>query len=108
MIILILGVFHHFCKSARSASRQREKFMESLHSDCSATYLLIIWVEKIIPLGMKSKQKPYPSIVFLSIFPSSEHLIILRHAQSLIEFRIAARFEFCAETNFQQKIQRHR
>ena len=62
MITLILGVFHHFCKSARSASRQRENFMESLHSD-----LLIIWVEKIIPLGMKSKQKPYPSIVFLSI-----------------------------------------
>ena len=64
MITLILGVFHHFCKSARSASRQRENFMESLHSDGSATYLLIIWVEKIIPLGMKSKQKPYPSIVF--------------------------------------------
>ena len=68
MITLILGVFHHFCKSARSASRQHENFMESLHSDGSATYLLIIWVEKIIPLGMKSKQKPYPSIVFLSIF----------------------------------------
>ena len=28
-------------------SRQREHFMESLHSDGSATYLLIIWVEKI-------------------------------------------------------------
>ena len=41
--------------------------MESLRSDGSATYLLIIWVEKIIPLAMKSKQKPYPSIVFLSI-----------------------------------------
>ena len=41
--------------------------MESLHSDGSATYLLIIWVEKNIPLGMKTKQKPYPSIVFLSI-----------------------------------------
>ena len=68
MITLILGVFHHFCKSARSASRQRENFIESLHSDGSATYLLIIWVEKIISLGMKSKQKPYPSIVFLSIF----------------------------------------
>ena len=67
MITLILGVFHHFCKSARSASRQRENFMESLHSNGSATYLLIIWVEKIIPLGIKSKQKPYPSIVFLSI-----------------------------------------
>ena len=67
MITSILGVFHNFCKSARSASRQRENFMESLHSDGSATYLLIIWVEKIIPLGMKSKQKPYPSIVFLSI-----------------------------------------
>ena len=60
MITLILGVFHHFCKSARSAS------LESLHSDGSATYLLIIWVEKIIPLAMKSKQKPYPSIVFSS------------------------------------------
>ena len=46
MITLILGVFHHFCKSARSASRQRENFMKSLHSDGSATYLLIIWVEK--------------------------------------------------------------
>ena len=68
MITLILGVFHHFCKSAISASRQRENFMESLHSDSSATYLLIIWAEKIIPLAMKSKQKPYPSIVFLSIF----------------------------------------
>ena len=68
MITLILGVFHHFCKSASSASRQRENFMESLHSDGSATYLLIIWVEKIIPLGMKSKQKPYHSIVFLSIY----------------------------------------
>ena len=68
MITLILGVFHHFCKSARSASRQRENFVESLHSGDSATYLLIIWVEKVIPLSMKSKQKPYPSIVFLSIF----------------------------------------
>ena len=67
MITLILGVFHHFCKSARSASRQREKFMESLHSDGFATYLLIIRVTKIIPSAMKSKQKPYPSIVFLSI-----------------------------------------
>ena len=46
MITLILGVFHHFCKSARSASRQCENFMASLHSDGSATYLLIIWVEK--------------------------------------------------------------
>ena len=60
-------MFQRFCKSARSASRQRENFMESLHSDGSATYLLIIWVEKIIPLTMKSKQIPYPSIVFLSI-----------------------------------------
>ena len=68
MITLILGVFHHFCKSARSASRQRENFRESLHSDGSATYLLINWEEKIIPLAMKSKQKPYPSTVFLSIF----------------------------------------
>ena len=68
MITLILGVFHHFCKSARIASRQCENFMESLHSDDSATYLLIIWAEKMIPLAMKSKQKPYPSIVFLSIF----------------------------------------
>ena len=33
-------------------------------SDGSTTYLLIIWVEKTIPEGMKSKQKPYPSIVF--------------------------------------------
>ena len=71
MITLILGVFHHFCKSARSASRQRENFMESLHSDGSATYLLIIWAEKIIPLAMKSKQKTYPSIVFLSILGHS-------------------------------------
>ena len=64
----VSGVFQRFCKSARSASRQCENFMESLHSDGSATYLLIILVEKIIPLTMKSKQKPYPSIVFLSIF----------------------------------------
>ena len=62
MKTLILGVFHYFCKSARSASKHRENFMESLHSDGSAIYLLIIWVEKIIPLAMKSKQKPYPSI----------------------------------------------
>ena len=55
MITLILGVFHRFCKSARSAYRQREKLMESLHNDGSATYLLTIWVEKIIPLAMKSK-----------------------------------------------------
>ena len=60
-------MFHHFCKSARSASRQRENFVESLHSDGSATYLLIIWVEKMLTLGMKSKQKLYPSIIFLSI-----------------------------------------
>ena len=46
MINLISGVFHRFCKSARSASRQREKIMECLHNDGSATYLLIIWVEK--------------------------------------------------------------
>ena len=70
MITLILGVFHHFCKSASSASRQRENFMKSLHSDGSATYLLIIWAEKNIPLAVKSKQKPYPSIVFLSIYKS--------------------------------------
>ena len=63
MKTLILGVFHHFCKSARSASMQLENFTESLHSDGSAIYLLIIWIEKIIPLAMKSKQKPYPSIV---------------------------------------------
>ena len=37
---------HYFCKSASSASGQRKNFMESLHSDGSATYLLIIWVEK--------------------------------------------------------------
>ena len=67
MITLILGVFQHFCKSARSPFRQRENFMESLQSDGSATYLLIIWVEKNIPLAMKSKQKTYPLIVFLSI-----------------------------------------
>ena len=46
MITLILGVFHHICKSARSASRQRENFMESLHSDGSATCLLIIFGRK--------------------------------------------------------------
>ena len=40
MINLILGVFHHFCKSARSASRHCENFMESLHSNDSATHLL--------------------------------------------------------------------
>ena len=74
VITLFLGVFHHFCKSARGASRQRENFMESLQSDGSATYLLIIWVEKIIPLGMKWKQKPYPSIVFLSIFRMNQIL----------------------------------
>ena len=70
MITLILEVFHHFCKSVKSAFRQRENFMESLHSDGFATYLLIIWVEKIITLALKSKQKPCPSIVFLSIYCS--------------------------------------
>ena len=55
MITLILGVFHRFCKSARSASRQRVKFMECLHSDGTATNLLIILVQKIIPFAMKSK-----------------------------------------------------
>ena len=39
--------------------------MEYFHSDGSATCLLIIWVEKVIPFAMKSKQKPYPSIVLL-------------------------------------------
>ena len=39
MITLILGVFHRFCKSARSASRKRGKFIECLHSNGSATYL---------------------------------------------------------------------
>ena len=29
----------HFCKSARSICRQREKKMECLHNDVSATYL---------------------------------------------------------------------
>ena len=67
-------MFQRFCKSAISASRQRENFMESLHSGSSATYLLIIWVEKILPLAMKSKQKPYPSIVFLSIFPLNVYI----------------------------------
>ena len=55
--------------------------MESLHSDGSATYLLIIWVEIIIPLTMKSKQKPYPSIVFLSIIKLDQYesRIMLAH-----------------------------
>ena len=56
--------FLQVCEKRFQATRN---VMESLHSDGSATYLLIIWVEKIIPLTMKSKQKPYPSIVFLSI-----------------------------------------
>ena len=56
--------FLQVCKKRFQAT---QKFMKSLQSDGSATNLLIIWVEKIIPLGMKSKQKPYPSIVFLSI-----------------------------------------
>ena len=55
MINLISGVFHRFCKSARSAFRQREKMIECLHNDGSATYLLIIWVEQIIPFAIKSK-----------------------------------------------------
>ena len=51
----ISGVFHRFCKSARSAHRQREKLMECLHNDGSATFLSIIWVEKMIPVARKSK-----------------------------------------------------
>ena len=67
MITLILGVFI-FLQVCEKRFQATQNFMESLHSDGSATYLLIIWVEKIIPLAMKSKQKPYPSIVFLSIY----------------------------------------
>ena len=58
----ISGVFHRFCKSARSAPRQRENFKESLHSDGSATFLLIIWVEKMIPFAMKSKKTHIPQL----------------------------------------------
>ena len=57
VITLILGVLHHFCKSARSASRQCETFMESLHSGGSATYLLIIWVEKNYTFSNKIETK---------------------------------------------------
>ena len=89
MITLILGVFHHFCKSARSASRQRENFTESLHIDGSATYLLIIWVEKIIPLAMKSKQKPYPSIVF-----SKYSILVARTSNLRLCFRICKMLVF--------------
>ena len=39
MTTSISWVFHRFCKSARSARRQREKKMERLHIDGSATYL---------------------------------------------------------------------
>ena len=50
----ISGVFHRFCKSARSAPRQRKKLMEWLHSYDAATFLLIIWVEKCIILVEKN------------------------------------------------------
>ena len=79
----ISGAFQRFCKSAISTSRQCENFMESLHSDGSATYLFIIWVEKNIPLAMKSKQKPYPSIVFLSIFPVVQSFMNTRYLEIL-------------------------
>ena len=55
MITLISSVFLRFCKSVRSAPRQRENLMECLHSDDAATYLLIISVERIITFTMKSK-----------------------------------------------------
>ena len=67
MITLILGCSIISASLREALPGNAKFFMESLHSDGSATYLLIIWVEKIIPLAMKSKLKPYPSIVFLSI-----------------------------------------
>ena len=98
MITLILGVFHHFCKSARSASRQRKNFMESLHSDGSATNLLIIWVEKIIPLGMKSKQKSYHSIVFLSILLLYVYKIsFLEIVDTLLKYELLHFLSVCAK-----------
>ena len=73
MITLILGVFHHFCKSARSASRQRENFMESLHSDGSATYLLIIWEEKNYTFSNEIETKTISLNCFLSIVYGQFH-----------------------------------
>ena len=52
------GVFHRFCKSARSATRQREKWPEKmtkcLHSDGS-TIILIILEWRIIPFATSGK-----------------------------------------------------
>ena len=56
--------FLQICEMRFQATR---KFMKYLHSVDSATYLLIIWLEKVIRFAMKSKHKPYPSIVFLSM-----------------------------------------
>ena len=49
------GEFHRICKSARSAPKEREKLMECLNSDGSASYLLIILVEKSMPFAMTLK-----------------------------------------------------
>ena len=68
--------------------------MESLRSDGSATYLLIIWVEKILPLAMKSKQKTYPSIVFLSIYIQ----VTSQHFLSFLRLRIPT-IAWCAVGN---------
>ena len=54
--------------------------MESLHSDGSATYLLIIRVEKNIPFAMKSKQTPYPSFVLLSIIATMYQQALMNNA----------------------------
>ena len=75
MITLILGVFHHFCKSARNASRQRETFMESLHSDDSATYLLINWAEKNDTFSNEIETKT----ISLNCF--SKYIIVNSHSE---------------------------
>ena len=65
--------------------------MASLYSDGSATYLLIIWVEKIISLTMKSKQKTYPLIVFLSIYTKYTSSSVLKNHKNIREFAAAYR-----------------
>ena len=71
--------------------------MESLRSDGSATYLFIIWVEKIIPLAMKSKQKPYPSIVFLSIYAAVAQWLCYLIAKTKVSGSNSTNFLFWSE-----------
>ena len=57
MTTSILGVFHRFCKSARSTREQCEKKMECLHDAGSAIYMYSKSMDVRLPVCPVIKNK---------------------------------------------------